>query len=121
MLAVCHAVGVNALIEEEIATFLAEQLLAHYPQALTKRYGLDVSDLDGVGVLEGIAQRRGFRMRGGDFDLEKTALAFLQDFRTGALGRISLETPERREVLLQQQPSMSPDALAPEAADNALE
>jgi ribosome biogenesis GTPase A len=100
MLAAGHAVGINAVIEEEVATFLAEQLLAHYPQLVTARYGFPHEGLDGVAVIEGIAKKRAFRLKGGDLDFEKAAITLLQDYRSGALGRISLETPERRKHLL---------------------
>ncbi len=100
MLAICHAVGVNALIEEEIATFLAELLLTRYPQLLSDRYGLKVEGMDAVDVIEAVAQKRGFRIKGGDLDLEKAAHTLLQDYRTGAIGRISLETPSTRPAML---------------------
>ncbi|WP_026075945.1 ribosome biogenesis GTPase YlqF [Noviherbaspirillum massiliense] len=109
MLAASHAIGVNAIIEEEVASFLADQLLVRYPQLLAARYGLATAGMDGIGVIEAIAQRRGFRLKGGDWDLEKAAHTLLQDYRSGALGRISLETPESREQLLasyQPEPSL---------------
>ncbi|HWT72049.1 MAG TPA: ribosome biogenesis GTPase YlqF [Oxalicibacterium sp.] len=110
MLAASHAIGSNALIEEEVATFLADMLLMHYPQLLTARYGFATEGIDGVSVIEGVAKKRAFRIKGGDLDLEKAAHTFLQDYRTGALGRISLETPESRVALLasfQLPPSLS--------------
>lgn len=100
MLAAGHAVGINAVIEEEVATFLAEQLLVRYPQLITVRYGFPTQGLDGVAVIEGIAKRRAFRLKGGELDFEKAANTLLQDYRSGALGRISLETPQSREQLL---------------------
>ena len=100
MLAASHAIGVNAIIEEEVAEFLASQLLRHYPNLLAARYGVKADGMDGIGVLEWIAQRRGFRQRGGDPDVEKAAHTLLQDYRSGTLGRISLETPESRIALL---------------------
>jgi len=100
MLAASHAVGTNAVIEEEVATFLANLLLMHYPTLLKARYGFATECIDGVAVVEGIAARRGFRLKGGDMDLEKAAHVLLQDYRSGALGRISLETPENRAALL---------------------
>jgi ribosome biogenesis GTPase A len=102
MLAASHAVGTNAVIEEEVAEFLGTLLLQRYPQLLTERYGMKTEGLDGVGVIEGVAARRGFRMRGGDFDYEKAAHVLLQDYRQGALGRISLETPQSRAAALEQ-------------------
>ncbi|MBI1889763.1 MAG: ribosome biogenesis GTPase YlqF [Burkholderiales bacterium] len=100
MLAASHAIGSNALIEEEVATFLADVLLVRYPQLLAARYGFAVDVMDGVAVVEGIAKKRGFRLKGGDADFEKAAHTLLQDYRSGALGRISLETPLSREHLL---------------------
>ncbi len=100
MLAASHAVGVNAFIEEEVAVYLAEVLLDRYPELLVQRYKIDVEKTDGFGLIENIAQKRGFKIRGGDFDIEKTAQVFLNDYRSGALGRISLETPESRKTMI---------------------
>ncbi len=100
MLAASHAIGSNALIEEEVATFLANVLLARYPQLLSARYGFATEGIDGVSVVEGIALRRGYRLKGGDPDYEKASHTLLQDYRSGALGRISLETPTSRTELL---------------------
>jgi ribosome biogenesis GTPase A len=100
MLAASHAIGSNAFIEEEVATFLADVLLGRYPALLKTRYGFETEGIDGVSVIEGIAKRRGYRLKGGDADIEKAAHTLLQDYRSGALGRITLETPESRIALL---------------------
>ncbi|WP_081908781.1 ribosome biogenesis GTPase YlqF [Ferriphaselus sp. R-1] len=100
MLAASHAIGRNAVIDEEVATFLADILLARYPDLLSQRYKFAVDGMDGVAVIAAVAQRRGFRLKGGDADLEKAALTLLQDYRDGALGRISLETPTTRQTML---------------------
>lgn len=100
MLAASHAIGSNALIEEEVATFLADLLLARYAHLLRARYGFSTDGIDAVSVIEGIAARRGFRLKGGDPDFEKASHTLLQDYRSGALGRISLETPQSRAALL---------------------
>ena len=121
MLAASHAIGVNAIIEEEVATFLAEQLLQHYPALLKERYGVAADGTDGVGVIEAIAMRRGYRLKGGDADFEKAAHTLLQDYRSGALGRISLETPDSRVALLASYvppPSLGEPQPLPEADDD---
>ena len=100
MLAASHAIGSNALIEEEVATFLADALLLRYPQLLAARYGVDPTGMDGVGIVEAVALRRGFKLKGKGVDLEKAAHTLLQDYRSGAIGRISLETPHSRATLL---------------------
>ena len=102
MLAASHAIGRNAVIDEEVATFLAGILLARYPGMLAERYKLDPAALDAVGVVETVAKKRGclVKGRGGELDLEKAAMILLTDYRSGALGRISLETPETRAAML---------------------
>lgn len=101
MLAASHAVGVNALIEEEVAAFLGDVLLARYPELLALRYKIPVDGLDGIGLMEMIARKRGFKIRRGELDVEKGAHTLLQDYRHGAIGRISLETPESRREMIQ--------------------
>ena len=101
MLAASHAVGVNALIEEEVAAFLGDVLLARYPELLALRYKIPVDGLDGIGLMEMIARNRGSNIRGGELDVEKGAHTLLQDYRHGAIGRISLETPESRREMIQ--------------------
>lgn len=98
MLAASHSIGTNAYIESEVATFLGEILLARYPQALAARYGMQDTGAarDGTSVIEAVAARRGYRSRGGGFDFDKAAITLLTDYRSGALGRISLETPLTR-------------------------
>ena len=102
MLAASHAIGRNAIIDEEVAVFLAALLQGRYPALLEARYGFKVGELDAVGVVEGVARRRGLLMRGGEADFEKASMVLLQDYRDGKLGRISLETPETRQLMLAQ-------------------
>ncbi len=111
MLAASHAIGRNAVIDEDVALFLANNLLKNYPALLNARYKLDtmkadggyldVLKMDGVDLLEAIAKRRSYKRHDGLWDTEKTAVAFLTDYRSGAIGRISLETPLSREAMIE--------------------
>ncbi len=95
MLATIHAIGRNAVNEEEVAEFLAVTLLARYPGLLAARFGFAEAGMDGVDVIEAIARKRGclLKGRGGEPDLEKAAMILLTEYRGGKLGRISLEVP----------------------------
>ena len=108
MLAASHAVGRNAVVDEEVAVFLAGLLLARYPALLSARYGFPVEGIDAVAVVEGVARRRALLMRGGEPDFEKASLVLLQEYRDGKLGRISLETPETRREMLAASDSAPP-------------
>jgi ribosome biogenesis GTPase A len=103
MLAASHAIGRNAVIDSEVAIFLAGLLLQRYPAMLAERYGIAVDGMDGVGVVEAVAKKRGCIVkgrRGGELDLEKAGMILLTDYRAGKLGRVSLETPESRAAML---------------------
>lgn len=43
-------------------------------------------------MLEGVCKKRGFLLRGGDYDYERGERAVIDDFRKGKLGRITLDT-----------------------------
>ena len=101
MLAASHAVGTNAVVEDEVAYFLADLLLKHYPAAIGKRYGFSTEDMDGVAAVEAIAIKRNcVKPKTRELDIEKAALILLTDYRDGLLGRISLETPQTRAAML---------------------
>ena len=102
MLAAIHAIGRNAVIEEEVAEDLANNLLARYPQRLAERFALDVSEMDGIGLIEAVAKKRGclLKGRGGELDMEKASIILLTEYRAGKLGRISLESPATREAMI---------------------
>jgi ribosome biogenesis GTPase A len=103
MLAASHAIGRNAVIDEEVAFFLGGILLERYPEAIKARYGIGGEEgLDGVSVVEAVARRRSCLVKGrpGELDMEKASLLLLQDYRDGILGRVSLETPATRAAML---------------------
>ncbi|HBL84592.1 MAG: ribosome biogenesis GTPase YlqF [Clostridiales bacterium GWF2_38_85] len=78
----------------EISWVLCEKLRDKYPELLAERYKL--TDISGVGheIFETIARKRGFLISGGGIDEERCATMLLEEFRSGKIGRISLETPE---------------------------
>ncbi len=103
MLAASHAIGRNAVIDSEVAIFLSGLLLQHYPAMLAERYGFDTEGMDGVGVVEAVAKKRGCIVkgrRGGELDMEKAGMILLTDYRGGKLGRVSLESPASRAAML---------------------
>jgi len=102
MLAAIHAIGRNAILEEEVAEFLGNILLDRYPNQLHTRFSVAPQELDSTTLLKAIAKKRGCisKNKADGLDLEKAALLFLTDFRNGKLGRISLETPDTRAAIL---------------------
>jgi len=124
MLAASHAIGRNAVIDEEVAAFLGAILLARYAGRLAARYRVEpaaLAAMDGPALIEEVGRRRGCLVRGGGLDLEKAALILLQDYRDGALGRISLETPATRARMIADAQAAVRAAAAQEGAEPAGE
>lgn len=93
-LAASGAVGKNAYDEEEVALALLESLQRHAADRLEARYRLSgAATLVPEALLEAIGRQRGAMQSGGRIHLQKAAEIVLNDFRSGAMGRITLETP----------------------------
>lgn len=91
-LAYIGSINDDILNKEELALELLAFLFARYPQSLKERYGME--EMEPFAALEQIGKARGCLTKGGGYDLEKAANAFFDDFRSGKLGRITLELPE---------------------------
>jgi ribosome biogenesis GTPase A len=76
-----------------LAAFGARLLLAGYPELLMARFKLEALPATPAALLEEIGRRRGALRSGGVVDVHKAAEVLVRDFRSGALGRITLEAP----------------------------
>ena len=95
-LAASGAIGVNAFDDEEVALELLNYLIEHYPGAITARYKIEnVSEHTDETLLEAVARYRGAIQSGGRVNTTKAAEIVIHDFRSAALGRLSLETPDQ--------------------------
>jgi ribosome biogenesis GTPase A len=94
-LAASGGVGAAAFDAFDVAFFALTFLRDCYPALLQQRYGLTAFDAQAEPqvLLEAIARVRGFRLRGGHFDLDRAADVLLRELRGGVLGRVSFERP----------------------------
>lgn len=97
-LAVTGAIKDTAIEYEDIAYYAAEYLLANYPDRLKARYELETLPESDHELMEAIALRRGCLRAGGHFDIYKVSTILLNELRSGALGPLSIETPEMAKV-----------------------
>ena len=121
-LAASGAVGRNALDEEEVALELLDYLRRHYLPLLQARYAADKdpsSHWDDTSWLEWIARKRGALLGGGRVNYQKAAENVLTDFREGAIGRITLETPRQWEEWLKAARKKEAELKAERAAKKA--
>lgn len=92
-LAITGAIKDTVVEYEDVAMFLAEYLLDAYPQMLKKRFDLDELPDSDIELLEAIGAKRGCLRKGGMANLHKVSEILLHEFRAGAMGNLSLETP----------------------------
>lgn len=93
-LAFCGSVKDDIIDRELLAMRLAELLANKYPELLTSRYKIDDFDCDAYDLLCRIGKARGMVIRGGEVDTERAAVMLLDEFRSGKIGKITIEFPE---------------------------
>ncbi len=94
-LAYTGAVKEDVIDLEELASNLMELLWKYYPQTVRDRYKLDMpEESPGYTLLEEAGRKRGFLMARGEINTERMARVLLEEYRSGKLGRITLESPE---------------------------
>lgn len=95
-LAFTGAVKDDILDIEALAAFLLENLAQHSPKALVDRYKIE-TDGEGFELLERLGRKRGMLVSGGEVNTERAAITLLDEFRSGKLGKITLELPEEEK------------------------
>ncbi len=97
-LAFTGAISDDILDIETLAMKLLSYLSENYPNFLTERYKIELSEEDtGLELLEKVGKKRGMMISGGEINTERAAITVLDEFRSGKLGRITLEMPPQKE------------------------
>lgn len=97
-LAFTGAISDDILDIETLAMKLLTYLAENYPKSVTDRYKIELSDGDsGLDLLEKVGKKRGMMISGGEINTERAAITVLDEFRSGKLGRITLEAPQDKE------------------------
>lgn len=90
---------------EWVAMRFLALLRERYPQLLAERFKVtaeESAELEPYDLLELVGKKRGMMMSGGVVNTERAAITVLDEFRSGKIGRISLERPHT--VAAQQEP-----------------
>lgn len=74
----------------DLAFELLKELGLKYPELLKARYGIENYE-NPLDMMNAICVRRGFLLKGGEYDYERCAAAVIDDFRKGRIGKIFLD------------------------------
>ncbi len=92
-LAMIGSIKDEILNVEELSLELLEAIMVHYPGLIGQRFEV-AEDGKPVEVLERIGEKRQCLLKGGQLDYTKAARLVLEEFRSGKIGRITLEYPK---------------------------
>ena len=92
-LAMIGSIKDDILNIDELSILLIEFLQNSYPGILAERYAVD-EKCDKIEVLGAIAEARNCRQKGNELDYSKASKMLVDDFRSGKLGRLTLELPQ---------------------------
>ena len=91
-LAITGSVNDEIIDMTELSMQLIDMLKLSYPSVLAERYGIE-EDNKAAAILEMIARKRGCLKKGSEVDYDKASRILLDEFRSGRLGKITLEIP----------------------------
>ena len=93
-LAATGAMKEDVFDREQATELLIERLMQRYPEELKSKYAVEFENSDDVrAVISKIATSRGCIKAGGVLDLDRVIQTVLRDFRSGRLGRFTLDEP----------------------------
>lgn len=92
-LALIGAIKDEILNIDELSIELIKILTQYYPGVLAERYSVS-EEVEPVKILEGIAENRKCILKGNELDYSKAATLLIDEFRSGKLGKITLEFPQ---------------------------
>lgn len=92
-LAFIGSINDEILIGEEVACDFCNFIKDIYPDSIKKTYDLDDETYDGYDILKQVGQKRGCIIKEGEVDITKASRILIDDFRSGKLGRMTLEMP----------------------------
>ena len=97
-LAFTGAVKDDVIDIELLGMRLLQLLNRDYPQLLQERYKVEAAeDTEAYELLTMVGRKRGMLISGGEVNTERAAITVLDEYRSGKLGRISLEKPPKAE------------------------
>ncbi|MCM2373692.1 ribosome biogenesis GTPase YlqF [Aporhodopirellula aestuarii] len=93
-LALIGSIKDTAMDYADVAFFGARYLVDKYPDRIASRFDLDSVPTTELELIEAIGRKRGCLGRNNQVDIDRASTIFVNEIRSGGLGRLTYETPE---------------------------
>lgn len=90
-LAILGSINDSILDEIELSCCLLDRLIKFAPTSIKQRYGVDIENKETYEILQEIAKTKGLLRKGGEIDETRVSKLLLTDFRSGRLGKVTIE------------------------------
>lgn len=99
-LALIGSIKEEILNVTELAMELVDFLNENYKGMIESRYEIEGSE-DSLEMIRRIAEKRGCKLKGNELDIDKAGSILVDDFRSGRVGKVTLEFPtiEKSETI----------------------
>ncbi len=75
----------------DLAYEFIEEISLKYPELIKEKYGIEDLTISPLEKFNAVCKKRGFLLKGGDYDYERAGVAVIDDFRKGRIGKIILD------------------------------
>lgn len=96
-LAMIGSINDEILSMEDLAFSTVDFLQKSYPNSLKDRFGIDPDGMETLAILDAICEKRGCLKKGKEPDYARVSGQILDDFRSGKIGKITLELPPEKQ------------------------
>ncbi len=90
-LAIIGSIKNEVVDTNELALYLIKFLKSNYKQSLKNKYDIDDDSLSDIEIIEQIANKKHYLLKGNEIDYDRTCFSIVDDFRKGKLGKITLD------------------------------
>lgn len=94
-LAILGSINDSILDETELSCCLLDRLIKFAPTSIKQRYGVDIENKETYEILQEIAKTKGLLRKGGEIDETRVSKLLLTDFRSGRLGKVTIERVQK--------------------------
>ena len=93
-LAVIGSIKNEVIDTNDLSVYLVDYIKENYFNSLTQKYNVQDNSLSALEIIDYVAEKKHYLLRGNEVDYDRTCFSIVDDFRKGKLGKITLDKVE---------------------------